>query len=217
MALSSWRLGTCAALFVLVITSASASPIFVSNPSFETLPSGGLTMACTGAGCAFAMSPIPGWTNTAGNTGQLQPGTNTMYFNSVPDGNVVGFTFNNGTISQNVGTVTANTQYTLTVDVGLRSDLPGSALGIVELLIGNTIITATGTAPTPGNWSVYTATYHSTAADAGKTLGITLTSTGNQGDFDKVALDGTAIPEPATTLLAGLGAIALAAFKRKRT
>jgi len=94
---------------------------------------------------------------------------------------------NGGTITQTVGTVSPNTTYTLRVDLGLRSD-GLSSLGTVALLVGNTPVYATGLAPTPGNWSTFTATYGSTAADIGKTLTIQLMATGNQSDFDNVRL-----------------------------
>jgi hypothetical protein len=48
------------ALLSLTAMVALADPITVDNPSFETLPSGGLTMDSCGAGCFFSVNtPIP--------------------------------------------------------------------------------------------------------------------------------------------------------------
>ena len=45
-------------------TGLSAAVIPVINPSFETLPAGGLPMGC-GAGCSFsANDAIPGWNSS---------------------------------------------------------------------------------------------------------------------------------------------------------
>jgi hypothetical protein len=222
MATKIGRLGSGASLFLILIASASAAPIIVNNPSFETLPGSGLNYACTGAGCGFSLGGIPGWTDDA-TTGQLEPGSNTMYFNSVPDGDIVAFTEGVGTISQNVGAVTAGgTDYTLQVDVGLRRDLPSSPVGTVELMIGNTVVVASGVAPTAGNWSNYTAVYTSSAADVGKTISIVLSSSANQGDFDNVRLDASTLetdavaPEPASLALIGFGLAALAGVMRRK-
>jgi hypothetical protein len=133
------------------------------------------------------VGPIPGWTNS-GNSGQWQPGNNPLSFNYIPDGSTVAYSNDpGGTITQTVGTVAPNTTYTLRVDLGLKSDGYDS-LGTVALLIGSTPVYAIGVAPTPGNWSTFTATYTSTAADIGQTLTIQLIATGNQSDFDNVRL-----------------------------
>jgi len=97
--------------------------IFVANPSFETMPGGGLPYGC-GTGCSYSVGTIPDWV-TSGSEGQFQPGSssgNFAYFNYVPDGVTVAYS-NGGTISQTVGsTVVAGDTYTLTVDLGNRND-----------------------------------------------------------------------------------------------
>ena len=194
---------------------ASASPIPVANFSFETLPAGGLPFGCGGTGCAFSEAAIPGWTNP-GFSGQFQPGSNTQYFNFIPDGITVAYS-NDAPITQSVGTVAANTTYTLLVDIGLRKDEPSSA-ATAQLLIGGTPVNATGVAPSPGNWSTFTAIYKSVAADVGKTLTIELTTVTAQGDFDNVRLDAsptTAVPEPSTLALLGAGIALVLGFHRK--
>jgi hypothetical protein len=97
------RVNVLVFLCTLFASAAFAGTITVDNPSFETLPAGGLPAGC-GTGCAFSVAPIPGWTNT-GSSGQFQPGTqdgNFAYFNSLSDGITNAYS-NGGTISQTVG------------------------------------------------------------------------------------------------------------------
>jgi hypothetical protein len=161
------------------------------------------------------VAAIPGWTNT-GSSGQFHPGSNTLYFNFIPDGVTVAYSNDvGGTITQGVGTVAASTTYTLMVDLGHRND-GFFSLGTVQLLIGGTPITATGATPTSGNWSTFTAVYNSVPADVGKALTIQLKANGLQSDFDNVRLDAVAIPEPVITTLVGLGLAVLSVVSRKR-
>jgi hypothetical protein len=202
---------------VALAANSYASPIFVSNFSFETLPVGGLPSAC-GTNCSFSTGlNIPSWTVTGSNTGQFQPGppATTTYFNSVPDGLTVGYT-NSGSISQTVAPlVQLGVVYTLMVDVGVRKDVgdPGTEALVIN---GNTIL-ATGVLPTPGNWSTFTATYTGLLADVGKSITILLASGASQGDWDNVRLADSTVPEPASGVLASVAVLALAGLVlRKR-
>jgi hypothetical protein len=191
------------ATLALAAAPAFASPIFVNNYSFETLPAGGMTTSCATGGCiSGGPVAIPGWTSTAlSGQGQVQlvatpPGT--PQWNSVPDSST--FAFSNGpTIYQTVGTVAAGHVYTLQVDVGERIGFP--VTGSIDLLINGNTYTGTGTPPTAGNWSNYIATYTGTTADAGQAIVIELHSSGAQAGFDNVRLDFA--PEPASFLLIG--------------
>lgn len=180
-------------------------------------------MTGCGIGCSYSNAPIPGWAIT-GTTGQFQPGTNAgnfTYFNTLSDGITSAYS-NGGTISQTVGAaVTLGLTYVLQVDLGLRNDLPSTA--IAGLLINGNLISAVGPAPTKGNWSTFTATYTALAADVGKPITIRLISTGIQGNFDNVRLadslgdNGGAIPEPATATVFALGIAGIFTYtKRKR-
>jgi hypothetical protein len=205
-------------LLPILTAIASGALIPVANFSFETLPPGGLPLGCSGTGCAFSEEPIPGWINS-GASGQFQPGSNTLYFNFIPDGTTVAYSNDSGgTITQTIGTtVAASTTYTLQVELGLRKD-GFDSLGTVQLLIGNTPINAAGVAPSIGNWSTFTATYNSVAADVGKTLTIRLTATGGQSDFDDVRLNAspTSVPEPVSTglVVIALGVMGVTARRR---
>jgi PEP-CTERM motif len=202
-------------LTIILAANSYASPILVSNFSFETLPLGGLPFSC-GTNCSFSSGLITGWT-VVGTAGQFQPGppATTAYFNSVPDGVTVAYD-NNGSISQTVAPlVQLGVIYTLQVDVGVRKDVgnPGTEALVIN---GNTYF-ATGVPATPGGWSTFTATYTGTAADVGKAITIQLSSTGAQGDWDNVRLsDSTNVPEPASGLLMGLALLACAGIVRPK-
>jgi len=215
------RVGLPVVAWTLILASTSyASPIFVTNFSFETLPVGGLPLDGCGAGCFYSEGPsIPGWTITGTYTGQFQPGPsagNTAYFNSVPDGITVAYT-DGGSISHTVAPlVQLGVTYTLQVDVGVRNDIgdPGTEALVIN---GNTYL-ATGTLPSPGGWSTFTATYTGLAADVGQPIAIQLASDSAQADWDNVLLSDsiTDVPEPASIVLVGLAALALGAIGRRK-
>ncbi len=198
-----------------------AAPITVNNFSFETA-SGYSSCAFLGVGCQFTSVAPAGWTAVSGGSvsfGVLDPGSTTNLFNFVPDGVNVGYN-NGGTLFQTVGdTALSGLTYTLLVDVGLRKDFP--VVGIVELLVGSTVVTATGTNPTSGNWSTFQAQFTATSADIGAAIRIQLRSNGQQATFDNVRLDATgtgdpAIPEPGTMALVGLGGLGMSVWARRK-
>jgi hypothetical protein len=206
------------AALALAAAPCFASTIAVTNFSFETLPAGGLTTC--GAGCAYDVGAIPGWSTTSGATsGQIQP--NATQFPVLSDGITSAFSTTAGSvISQTVGaTVVMGEVYTLLIDLGQRLDGYGFA-GTADLLINGHTYAATGTAPVPGTWSTYTATYTGLTADVGQSITIELKSSGVQANFDNVRMDGTlgqsGVPEPASFLLIGPALVALG-LRMKRT
>ena len=203
---------------ILAALPGVASPLAITNASFETLPVGGLPYACA-ADCSYSAGAIPGWT-MVGSGGQFQPGNpgNTNYFDTLSDGLTSAYS-GGGVISQIVGApVVFGEVYTLLVDIGYRKD--AAFAGSADLLINGQIYTATGVA-TQGAFTTFTATYTGLLADVGQSITIELKSNGSQGNFDNVRLDGTApdsgVPEPAAFLLAGPALLGLAAWKRRRT
>jgi hypothetical protein len=139
--------------------AAFADAIPVANPSFETLPSGGLNNFC-GESCAFSTGlAIPGWNTTGSQTGQWITGG----FDGNPpaiDGSVLAYS-NGGTISQEVGSAIAGDTYTA------RTDAPLDA--VVQLEI-NGLVVATAAPAVPqlaGTWANWTAVYTATSAQAG--------------------------------------------------
>jgi hypothetical protein len=203
------------AALALAAVPCFASPIFVNNFSFETLPETGLTFTGCAAGCSFSIAAIPGWSNS-GNSGQFQPGTpaNTNYFSTLSDGITSAYSNDGGgVISQTVGaTVVPGEVYTLLIDIGWRFDEPFT--GTADLLINGHTYTATGTTPTRGTFGLFTASYTGTAADAGQSITIELISSGPQANFDNVRLD--AVPEPASFLLIAPALLALGLRIKKR-
>ncbi len=113
-------------------------------------------------------------------------------------------------------TAVAGRTYALTTQFGVRNDVgnPGS----ISLTVGGNTVFATGSVPTAGNWSPFTASYTATAADAGQAITITLNSPGGQGDFDAVSLT-TDVPEPATwaMLIVGFGMVGVSARRRNHS
>ena len=215
----------CSAVFALVVSAISVSPvcanvITVLNPSFETLPSGGLPGSGCGAGCSYNFGAVPDWTGT-GIPGQFQPGPsagNFAYFNYIPDGQVIGFN-DGGTLSQTVGVLSqAGVTYTLQVDVGQRKG--GFALGIEQLKVGNTLVNAVGTNPGQGDWATFTATF--TALTSGDPISIILSSQTAQGDWDNVRLSSSmvaGIPEPSTwaMMVLGFAGVGFMAYRRRNS
>ena len=208
---------------VLSTAGLLANPIFVSNVSFETLPTGGFS-SC-GAGCFFDLAAIPGWTNT-GASGQFQPGTgNTTRFNTFPDGPTDAFT-GGGDITQTLAaTVQVGVTYTLQVDVGWRKDtdgtdasLPGAAFLVVNGIPHSG--TFLGGAPVVGAWNTETIVFTAGPTATGPIMIDLSRISGVQANFDNVRLSdnltpGTAIPEPTYTgVLAACFAV-LAAFARR--
>ena len=107
--------------------------------------------------------------------------------------------------------------YTLQVDIGYRLD--AAFAGTAGLLINGNPILATGSTPDRGMFGTFTATYTGLSADVGKPITIELKSSGSQGNFDNVRLDGVAsegaVPEPASFLLIGSALLVLNAFGRR--
>jgi hypothetical protein len=201
----------------LISNGANATTIVVANPSFETLPAGGLPFGGCGTGCSYSIDQIPGWENV-GDSGQFQPGSssgNFTYFNYVPDGSTVAYT-NHGSISQQVtATSIAGMTYTLQVSVGARNDGYNVSDVIVALFVGGDGEGVLHTYPSSGNWSVYTATV--TARTTGDPIFIDLSSSAAQGDFDNVSLTAS-IPEPSTwaMMILGFAGVGFMAYRRRR-
>lgn len=206
---------------------AFASMIIVNNPSFETIV-GGLPKDC-GAPCIYSNTgAISGWSSTVvtGNGGQLQPVVATGGYINQDAGSLTSAWANAGMYYQPVDAVIeVGTVYMLRVDIGQKTSasLTNQFGGYADLLIGTTVggtrYAALGTAPTPGGWSTFTATYTGLAVDVGKSITIELQNIPVNGvvyqaNFDNVQLD--EVPEPASFLLIGSALLALKAFRRRR-
>ncbi len=212
-------LGTAVIISNLFATTAFGVAITVLNPSFE--------IDNPGPG-GVSSGPTTNWSGV----GHLD--RTTGLFNTVieptPDGadaERLGWS-NGGTPSQLLSALlAANTTYTLTVDVGDRTDLPfagatlnlgtGPVVGsnlLPPVVIANT--TPNNTAAAGDGWQTWQSTFTTGAApvNLGQPLRIDLANvSGIQTLFDNVRLDAAIVPEPSTSILC---ATVFAAFLCKR-
>jgi hypothetical protein len=210
-------------VMAVAIPLAYGGQILVGNSSFSALPGGGLPYGC-GTGCSYDVNtPIADWTasGSSENFGLLDPGTgagNDTWFDSVPEGDTVAYTYG-PSLSQTVDTsITAGTVYTLTVDLGaMNGDMFSGGAG---LLINGVTYAATGTTPVYGGWSQYTVTYIGLAADVGDNITIQLNGPtdgvdGGNVNFSDVQLT-SAAPEPGFMGAVGIVALAFTGWRRRR-
>lgn len=195
------------------VGQANAASVFIKNASFEQDPlsDGGYNL----------LRPPTGW-SIGGNAGWQNPVA--ALFSSVPDGAQTGFVGGGagparGALSQSLGTgVMANSTYTLSVDVGRRTDIPLDQF-VVQLLSGQTVL-ASGTYTqadlAPGEFKTLSLSYDSTEALAAPLMirfhAIGTSSDYRQVNFDNVKLDYfaravSAVPEPSTwaMMIVGFG------------
>jgi hypothetical protein len=230
--------GVAACGCLLVGRAAQADPIAITNPGFEDftlLPNQFTTHIFIGVGNEILTGdPVPGWTLT-GLGGTWYP-LSDSYPAGAPEGHNVAWldyeSIESSVLAQVLSAVlTADTVYTLTVQVGQRRDYPLAGYD-VQLLAGGTLLSdGMRTDIPPGEFRTVTVTYTATASDPllGQALEIRLTSTANrqQVNFDDVRLDaspsgggsgGLANPEPSALLLLGVGALGFSwyAWRKRR-
>jgi len=206
----------CALAFCIFATGARGDSITVQNASFELIAfTNPLVSLCNGPEtCAFnAGNPLPGWTigGTNQSAGQFQPSSS--YFSlPVPDGNIVAY-INNGNISQTLGVfVLPDSTYTLSVDVGRRFDIAGVNYSLSLLDGSNVLGTCTqsnsNASIAAGTFADIALTCTTGASVPTGLLGIQLSGSGTQVDFDNVQLSvvsAVSTPEPGALALAFAG------------
>ncbi|MEO7099299.1 MAG: PEP-CTERM sorting domain-containing protein [Luteolibacter sp.] len=228
-----------ATAFASAAISAQAASVLIINHSFESPTLADVANTNSGAGTGvfngwnyvtqngasfedFGIENPGGgaYTGAAGN-GTLSGanGINVAYLNQDNSGLFTG-------IFQNVGSLQANTQYTMTIAVGQRLDrvngsvefgLYGATTGATNIWSTGTVLsTATNVSTTNGTFQDFSVTF-TTGAVVSNDLYVAarFTETGAnliQASLDNVRLD--AVPEPSVALLGGLGMVGL--LRRRR-
>jgi hypothetical protein len=156
---------------------------------------------------------MPGWTisGTNASAGQFEPSS--FYFSlPLPDGNIVAY-INSGSISQRLGvSVLPDSTYTLSVDVGRRFDVAGVNYSL-NLLDGSNVLgtctqSGSNASIAAGTFTDITLTCTTGASVPAGLLGIELTGSGRQVDFDNVQLSvasAVSTPEPGALALTFVG------------
>jgi hypothetical protein len=160
--------------------------------------------------------------------------------NAIPSGIQTAYSNGGYLFQQLADSIAANTAYSLKIDVGQRLDVPMLDFN-VELLAGNTVLASAtknnlSSPLTAGQFEQLTLNYNApsnlTSSLLGQKLGILLSSTGPQTNFDNVRLDayiipttggnpdpsgGTSVPEPSPTLgLLGFAILSSSSLLRRQ-
>ena len=201
------KLLVCILLCASINQPVYANNIFIDNSSFED------DVLLDGEFIASASSWV-----TTGNAGTFNPNASQGI---VTEGNNVGYAAG-GSLTQVLSEVlTSNTHYELSVDVIERLDSNITDYTI-QLLSGTTVIAQDINllAPTNGSFLTSIISYSALAGDIllGSQLSIALSSTDHQVNFDSLTLNASsisAVPEPTSLALLGLG-LAGFSFSRKK-
>lgn len=184
-------------------TQATATPLAIANSGFEE------PILLDGS---YIGGLVPGWVPSSSTAGVFNPPAS-QFPGEAPEGQNTAYS-QGAVLSQVLSDVlNANTVYTLQVAVGspLTQSFPGYS---VQLRAGGTVLAEDNSTLSPALGTFATSTVVFTALPSSLQLGqfieITLSSRGAETDFDDVRLSATpltAVPEPATLWLFGLGAI----------
>jgi hypothetical protein len=219
----------------VVLTASLSSAVMITNGSFED--------PAVGDG-NFTMTPPPGYTGVVGGiVGVFDPQNN--FFsgttnNPVPapaQGNQVAFFFASdgqgpSSLSQTTTAVIApDTRYTLSVAVGQSETSLGRPFGgyNIALMSGANVLASSQnvTTPAPDSFSTVSVSFTTGLSDPsiGSLLAFRLSSTASgpgggvitETFMDNVQLSAASVPEPSSIALAGLAAVGLAIFVRRRS
>ncbi len=199
----------------------AAAPISIVNFSFEdpALGDGG-----------FNLGPVTGWEVSAGiGTGEASGAFNPtvgQLAQGPTDGVQVAYSNNNGlALAQTLtALLTANTQYTLMVDVQSRTDGFPEIGSTLELWTEFDLLASSSVGPIAGGSNaLLTTSFFANSGDPhlGQALRIRLLAAGIQSEWDNVRLDATsqtptAAPEPATLALLGVAFAGMGLARRRK-
>lgn len=178
----------------------------------------------------FTQGSIEGWTKVSGDANN-RVGIAELSSSSINppaiDGDQVAFLREGPYVmGQTLSiTITENTVYTLSIYVGMRSDINYSGYTFGLYANGVALVSeANPTFPSFGAWMNRTLSYTAMPGDAniGQTLEVRFGNTAaessgvSQTVFDAISLDASAVPEPSTYAMMGLGAALLLGIQRLR-
>jgi hypothetical protein len=206
----------------LGLSAPAQTLIPIQNPSFEspdvTLNGSIPTSADSGS------TAIADWTIVGiGTAGVWNPSLTPAAGLTAPNGKQVAYIDGNyGTaIRQTVGTgLTANTLYTLSVDVAKRADRNNGSLVLYEiaLFVGHLgFASVSSKTPLTSDWTTLTASASTGTILYPGSLEINIFNATGELEFDNVKLTATPVPEPSTTgIVASVSVFGVAIFRRFR-
>ena len=215
-------------------SSAEAEMVSINNPGFEsyTLSESFYTQPYSDGSAEVIVTAdsIPGWTlsYSNGRSGTFNPTTDSYYFQAPEGSNVAFICKQSGRTTTDVfqtlnDVLTANTFYTLTVQVGQR--LEGDYAGYNIMLISGSNLLAQDyntLNPIRGEFTLSTVTFYADASNPfiGQPLEIRLQVLNfGQTNFDDVQLSATieTVPAPDAFLLGSMGISFAGWLLRRRT
>ena len=209
-------------VFLVAEIKAFALPVPITNASFED----GIRLTDNNGTGVWGYGFNSGWDIVTGSAGTKTP-SSYLFPYGIPDGDSVAWLNSGASISQELDhTVNAGNTLTLTVDVGLRSNLASSSAFACEIWAEGSRLASTGAGAgsiSSGEFINLSLSYVIDDADPliGRNLSIVFKNLGdNQLAFDNVHFDNglttTPVPEPTTVLLFGVGLAGLAGFRRRK-